>query len=113
MKAQISSSANPQVRLWKSLQSSKGIRKEGLFLLSGEKLLREFARSRGVEVVAEIVSPHLEPITQAPQCYQLTSELFNEIDELGTHFNLLVCRTPEIQPWDSLAQPEGLEVFCP
>lgn len=109
----ISSPVNPQVRLWKSLSTSKGIRKEGLFILSGEKLIREMARSRSVEVVAELINPELEAITQAPQCFMLAKDLFNDVDELGTHFNLLVCKTPEIEPWDSHASPEGLEVFCP
>ncbi|MFN7729408.1 MAG: TrmH family RNA methyltransferase [Bdellovibrio sp.] len=109
----ISSSVNPQVRVWKSLSTSKGIRKEGLFILSGEKLIREFSRSRRVDVVAEIINQDLEPITQAPTCFMLTKELFNDVDELGTHFNLLVCKAPEMEPWDSHSSAAGLEVFCP
>lgn len=109
----ISSSANPQVRLWRSLLSSKGIKKEGLFIISGEKLFREICSSRVVKIVAEIINPELQPLTQAPHCYLLSHELFESLDESGTHFNLLVCETPEIKPWDSNQSTNGLEVFCP
>jgi TrmH family RNA methyltransferase len=109
----IASSSNAHFKTWKSLLTSKGIKKEGLFLLSGEKLIREFARAGGLEVIAELVSSRGEPLTQAPKQYRLTAELFRELDEIGTHHSLLVVRAPEIPRWDADSACSGLEVFCP
>lgn len=112
---QITSRDNPNFRLWKSLLSSKGIKREGLFLLSGEKLVREVAFERRFEIVTELVGPSDEPLTQARHACRLPAELFRELDELGTHHPLLVLKTPEIRPWEPglTVHSEGLELFCP
>lgn len=109
----ITSSANSQFKTWKSLLSSKGIKKEGLFLLSGEKLIREFAREGSkLAVRAELVRTGFDSLTQAP-AFELSADLFRELDELGTGHSLLVVETPEIPAWDPDSRARGLEVFCP
>lgn len=108
----ITSSANAQFKTWKSLLSSKGIKKEGLFLLSGEKLIREFARDSRLAVKAELVRAGHESITQAP-AFELSADLFRELDELGTGHSILVAEAPEIPAWNPDSRAQGLEVFCP
>jgi len=110
---QITSSANPQFRLWKSLLSSKGLKKEGLLLLSGEKLVREALRDQHLQIQAEILDTRTEPITGLRQVFRLPQDLFDELDELGTHFPLLLVKAPLIPDWDPHSLTQGLEVFCP
>jgi RNA methyltransferase, TrmH family len=110
---QISSSSNEKFRTWESLLSSKGIKEHGLFLLSGEKLVREFLKKPSSQVVAEIIPKSGKALFELSENFELSMELFNELDELGTHFNLLVLKTPEILNYDIKSEPKGLEVLCP
>ena len=111
MQMEITSRDNARFKFWKSLLVSKGIRKEGQFLLSGEKLIRELVKN--LEVVAELVPPNNSPITKAPDIYNLTSELFRELDEIGTHHSILVVKAPTIPAWDPNEKINGLEIFSP
>ena len=111
MEMQITSRDNARFKFWKCLLASKGIRKEGFFLLSGEKLIRELAKS--LEVVAELVPPNQSAITKAPDIYHLTSELFRELDEIGTHYSILVAKAPGLPAWDPNEKCQGLEIFSP
>lgn len=66
-KIEISSSQNSLYKQFKSLTESKGLKKEGLCLLSGKKLIQEFllqqARSlKPLKIVGEICSPKNEAI---------------------------------------------------
>ena len=115
----IDSHSNPKFKLWLSLLSSKGIKKEGLFLLSGEKLVHEYMRLPSLELVTELVPRGHERLTQnRKNIFELSKDLFSEIDELGTHFNILILKTPEIPPWtpEPSLPPSSIgtiEVFCP
>jgi len=45
--------------------------------------------------------------------YVLVKNLFRQLDIFGTHFPLLICRTPELPLIDLRESPQGLEVLCP
>lgn len=117
----LESHANDTYKLLLSLTTAKGLHKTGLFLLSGEKLIREFLRKPFLEIEYEIRSPHLKSLTDnlLPPSHSLefSSTLFSELDVVGTHFNILVLKQP-IFP--KLSQEElnqhkgnGLEVVAP
>lgn len=91
-----------------------------MFLLSGEKLIREYLIHPNLEPQFELMSPALPPL-EAPgwtaKQIQLSADLFKEIDVLGTHFNILVLSQPKmgVLSEEGLAAhaPEGLEVVIP
>jgi TrmH family RNA methyltransferase len=109
----IASSQNSKFQLWKSLLKSKGIKEHGLFLLSGEKLIFEFLKDSDLEIVSEIITPGLRPQQSRVPSFELSKDLFNELDVVGTHFNLFVLKTPTIQAMDPRSEPQGLEVITP
>ena len=118
---EISSSANDHFKRWKDLESARGIRKHQEFFLMGEKLICEFLENPNFKIKAEILPSGMPSITAAfPAAKQqkfpifsLAQGLFNEIDFLGTHFNLLVLEPKEIPAFEAASQPLGLEVVCP
>jgi RNA methyltransferase, TrmH family len=112
---QITSAANPQFKIWRTLLNSRGIKNEGLFLLSGEKIIREHLKNpkSSYEVIAEIIREEYLPLQTQAEIFQLSKELFNELDIIGTHFNLLVMKIKKLpisMPENSI---EGLEVIVP
>jgi RNA methyltransferase, TrmH family len=109
----ITSSANPIYKQWKTLLSSKGLKKEGLFILSGRKLILEFIKDPVCPMVAEIIAPGGKSVTSAQKKYELSKELFEELDELGTHFNLLILEQPQFKIWNAESDVKGLEILCP
>jgi len=109
----ITSSANPQFKVWRSLLSSKGIKSEGLFLLSGEKLIREFLKDPRHEIVAELVAPQGSALQAGAPVFELSRELFQELDTIGTHFNLFVLKAPTLPESSPEEAPTALEVIAP
>lgn len=119
----IESPHNENFRKFLSLTGSKGLKKEKIFLLSGEKLVHEFLQKPSVKIHAEIVTTRLPSLSVTNLCksehpvLQLSAELFSQLDVLGTHFNLLVLEQPnlEILEEDDLPgyQPKGIEVVTP
>lgn len=112
----ITSNKNPLYRTWQDLLSSAGIKKNKLHLASGAKLIPERLRqnSDGCEAVIFPPGPisiDWAKLTQKVPAYQLTQELFNELDILGTKSPLLVCHNPEMSLVDLNTEPEGLEVW--
>jgi TrmH family RNA methyltransferase len=92
----IESAQNETFKKLLSLTSSKGLKDEGLFLLSGEKLIREFLKNSRLKVVYEIVGPGQKPLTQGIKLLELAGFLFSRLDVLGTHFNILVLEQPHM-----------------
>lgn len=126
MITEITSSSNELFKTWKSLDSAKGIRKAGEFFLMGEKLIQEFVRNKALQekfpVRAELITEDLRPLNfakadlqfkKSKSTFKLTKGLFNEIDFIGTHFNLLLLELPEIAAFEKLSKPQGLELICP
>lgn len=109
----ISSASNDEYIKLKSLATSKGQNKHGEFLLMGDKLVREFLANGGdFRLLAEVRTPELTAVSSAPQL-GLAPALFNEIDVVGTHSNLLLLEKPELPFRDLTAKPQGLELICP
>jgi RNA methyltransferase, TrmH family len=108
---EISSSTNPQFKKWKSLLASKGIKSGGLFILSGEKLIKEFLKKPNLEIEAELTTKNQQPLTKAKH-YILEKNLFNELDEIGTGHNLLILKTPKLKSWNENSKAQ-LSVFLP
>ena len=110
----ISSRDNDKFKTWLSLLSSKGIKKEGLFLLSGERLIKEFLKKPNLEISAELVPKGHEKLTDdRKNIFEFPIEMFASLDELGTRFNILVLKTPKIPTWSPQDPAQQLEVFCP
>jgi TrmH family RNA methyltransferase len=113
----IESAQNETFKKLLSLTSSKGLKEEGLFLLSGEKLIREFLNKPHLNIVLEIKTPHQEPLAEGAKIVELPPPLFDQIDTLGTHFNILVLEQPPV-PTLTMAEvasyaPGGIEVVAP
>jgi len=107
----IQSETNDRFKLWKSLLTSKGIKKEGTAILSGKKLIQEYLLKYSNQIVAELRLEKQPAVSLAPQ-FILSANIFSELDELGTHFNLLVIKTPELPKWkDDLKS--GMVLFLP
>ena len=128
MTTEITSASNEVFKKWKLLDSAKGIRKSGEFFLMGEKIIREFlANCDGPElsrfkIKSELVYEVLKPLVpgypaaskyKKISTFKLSKGLFNEIDFVGTHFNLLLLELPELPIFDASTPPQGLELVCP
>lgn len=127
----IESAANDTYKKFLSLTTSKGIKKESLFILSGEKLIAEYlktlqpsgattvASNGSLKVVYELITSKMSPLTaQLPlpmrgKITELSPELFKELDVVGTHYNLLVLELPVLAEANMDAAPQGLEVILP
>lgn len=118
---EISSKTNDHFKRWIDLGSARGIKKHQEFILMGEKLIHEFLAKPAFRVKAEIVHEDLKSVTMTAKSlqgqripvYKLPKALFNEVDTVGTHFNLLVLAPMEIPTLDVSMAPSGLEVIAP
>jgi TrmH family RNA methyltransferase len=112
----IESAHNETFKKLLSLTSSKGLKEEGLFLLSGEKLIREFLKQPNLNVIHEVPVPRQNPLTSA-NVIELAAPLFQQLDVLGTHFNILVLEQPKLPALtkEDMAtyEPQGIEVAAP
>jgi TrmH family RNA methyltransferase len=106
----IVSEQNPKFKTWKSLLESKGIKKQGLAILSGEKLVNEYLKS-DKEVICELVQENKTAISQKPT-FSLTQALFKELDTNGTHHSLLIIPAQTFQI-SEFGTPHGIEVIAP
>lgn len=113
---EITSSSNDQFRRFQSLTTSKGLKKEGVFLLSGENLIREFLENPKLEIEAEITfnseESYRDDLPKSARSYMMPKTLFNELDVVGTHHPLLVVKLPKLEEWNQKAT-EGLTVLTP
>lgn len=113
----IESTQNDTFKRFLSLTSSKGLKEEGLFLLSGEKLIREFLKKPNLKIAYEIPAPRQKTLVNEAPVTELLPPLFDQIDVLGTHFNILVLEQPTV-PLLTAAdmasyKPKGIEVVAP
>jgi RNA methyltransferase, TrmH family len=111
----IESAQNNHYKLFKSLLSSKGIKQEQLFILSGKKLIEESVQQRHDLVVWEIVTGDCQSISNLPadKIIQLPKGLFKDLDVLGTYCNLLVMKLPDFHQGDLNQLPQKAELILP
>lgn len=110
---QISSRTNSVYRKYLSLLESKGLKKEELFILSGKALVTEFLKDPHLKIEAEVITEGLKPLCKTCPQVQMASTLFDELDVLGTHSNLLVLQQPTMPVWDFSKTPQGLHLLLP
>lgn len=110
---EISSKHNPLYRDLKSLTESRGLKESSDFLLSGEKLVHEFTRGTSrLKVKYELRTNEMPPTSAHPQLV-LAQELFDEIDTLGTHHNILVVEQPLIEATTHAQVLSGWQIVAP
>jgi TrmH family RNA methyltransferase len=118
---ELSSKSNEHFKRWLELNSSRGIKKNCEFILMGKKLIHEFLDDPQFKVKAEIVTEDLSPIANSASslrgqkipAFKLSRALFNEIDCMGTHWNLLVLEPKDLREMPLNHQVSGLEIVCP
>ena len=124
---QITSTTNPQFKIWKSLTTSKGIKENNRFFLMGEKLIAEFFddltgfAERGFKPEYLIFDKEISPLTigktgsdrAGVKTTQLSIELFKELDVLGTKSPLLILTFNDFSVKNFEVPPQGLELICP
>lgn len=139
----IVSAQNEKYKKWLEITEPKGIRKNKMFFLMGKKLIQEFLADRSqttvqvsdsvtevftrtaatpkikkfksfytYQILAEIFTEDHQRLTSAPG-FQLSQKLFDELDVLGTHHNLLCLSVPEFEMFNHLSPPQGLELISP
>lgn len=113
----VSSEANPFVKLARDLLTGRGVRKHGLAILSGPRAVAEvlarFAdRVDGWVTDADGPPPPVE-LGETPW-YRLATPLFREVDATGTHSPLLLARVPAFVDWTPAdVHPLGCTLFVP
>jgi len=110
----IESADNDLFKLWSRLNESSGIKKSGLYLLGGPKLVGE-ALSLHPEWVDTLIVKDLNEVpAKLPEKVRpvhLHPRLFDQINALGTPGPLLTLKYPALQSWPRETEPRGLELF--
>ncbi len=108
----IESESNSLFKQWKTLRSGKGIRKSGVALVSGPKIVAETLRAFPERCLGWIAPDNRPPGPDVPESavwYRLAPPLFRELDDAGAHSPLLLVSVPEMPSW----RPEdGFETGC-
>lgn len=121
----IHSRENARFKLIRSLNGSKGVKKHGLSLLGGRRLIAECLTERPESAEFLVCSgnvseafkdiPGFDP-DKSPgiRTIAFVPELFRELDFLGAGSPFLVVRVPEIAAWSpDSGETGGLTVFLP
>ncbi len=116
----IESENNSFYKQLKSLNNSKNIKKAGIALVSGRKIIADFLSSGAPGADTLIFDDKypdlaedsfLNPAISVKKCI-LKSSLFREADILGTGSPLLTVRIPEIPEWNGRLE-KGVSLFLP
>lgn len=111
---EINSSANETFKTLKSLLTSKGIKKEKKFFLSGKKIIHEFLQTKNPHFKVEFfVVFNANDAHPTHKTILLSKDLFNELDILGTHHFMLALSYQEFAEGHLDEAPLGLELICP
>ncbi len=102
----IESAQNPTFKMLKSLTTSKGIKKECLFLAAGQHLLKEVEASNFSYKVIHF-SKDLSPD------YLLSKELFKELSTLKSQDPIYLLNCPDLPDADLSSPASSLEVVLP
>lgn len=118
----IASKSNPEYRRLLGLLTSKGIKKEGEFIVSGVKVIDEILcrKNHGGAKYLIVTAEQLEDQEFAHtfatagtlRKLQVPNELFEDLDTFGTHSPLLLCEAPEIPEWLNENQLKETEILC-
>ena len=115
----ISSESNDKIKVFKSLLTSKGVKENNKFILSGMKIIEEFfgqnlARFKihGLIFDSEQWPAFLEE-QENVQKYIIPKNIFKELDVIGTKEPLLVLEFKDFDQKDLSASAIDLEIICP
>jgi 16S rRNA (guanine(527)-N(7))-methyltransferase RsmG len=114
--SEITSPSNPSFKEWKTLLSGRGIRKHGLALVSGRKIIGDVLSMNTGLARAWIGSKRLDPPPadlRGVPWYILAGELFRELDVHGTGYPLLLVSAPPLREFDSSAAGDGPALLLP
>jgi RNA methyltransferase, TrmH family len=123
----ISSAQNAKYKMWESLLTNKGRKKESLFILSGEKIIADFISEKSAArfPIKSILVPKNfsgDTLTSLKKKWSLDNSnlyftidslLFKELDPSGTDFPLFICERPKDTTVQQLEKPNGLELALP
>ena len=113
----VTSRQNPNFKRWMSLQDSKGMKKTSTALVMGRKIVPELLESRRPLVREIIVSDKRmgAPLATGDiPVFEVTNEMFRDLDQLGTQSPVLVMGIPELEVTDLSTPPEdGLQLLSP
>ncbi len=109
----LSSRSNPRYRLYRGLFESRNIKKHGLTLVGGRRLVQEFLHDFPDRVDAILLSAGdaAPESTGNAAMVRFAPELFAEIDQQGTGSPLLAVRVPELPEFTRPGA--GLTVYLP
>ncbi len=98
----ITSRANPLIRKLAALDDARGIRKHGVYLAGGARLVREALRDRADLIDAVIAAPDQPDVHSPPGVprYMLAASLFRSINVFGAPGPLLLMRLPVLPAYD-------------
>ncbi len=102
----INSAQNPTFKILKSLKTSKGIKKEKLFLAAGQYVIHEVKQSG-----TNFKSIHF--LKKENPDYLLNKELFQELSTLNSKLPIYLLKTPKLKLFDFKKEPKGIEVILP
>lgn len=115
---EVTSDANPTFKLARDLLTGKGIRKQGLALISGPRVVSEVLAKFPDRVSAWLTDtkgspPPTDNGLKLPWI-RLADPLFKELDVAGTHAPLLMVQVPEPVRYEPQGDwPEGCTLFVP
>jgi tRNA G18 (ribose-2'-O)-methylase SpoU len=114
---EIRSRQNPGFKKFLRILSGQGAKKHGLALFSGLKQVKEILEEFPIHCEGLIFDKTeglpAGLLPQTLQGYALSSQLFKEIDALGTHQPVLIVRVPPIRPWDPAVPSPGCTLLIP
>ncbi len=110
----INSSDNKYFKLYKSLLQPKGIKKNGLCLVSGRKIVPEIWKDKKniVKIIGTPEQKNELNNIDSSLYFEVTQALFSQLDTLNTDHPLLVYSYSPPQLYDLKKPPQGLEILC-
>lgn len=110
----ISSRQNDRFKWVKDLWNARSVRQEKACLVFGHKIVKELVQSGRHKILFECLRGSDVSMVEGVDILQFSSDLFDEIDELGTKASFLVVQTPPIEEWvQPPPPPSGLELVLP
>ncbi|MFC1650393.1 TrmH family RNA methyltransferase [Candidatus Latescibacterota bacterium] len=123
---EINSSSNNSFKIWRSLVNARGIKKNKLAIVSGEKIINELFKNKKDIIRNVILSSNekssrfdnftiLSELTELSNIkfIKLKNDLFREIDILGTKNPLLIVEIPEYESYDPATFNENVLPILP
>ncbi len=115
---EVSSDANPTLKVLRDILQGRGIRKHGQALMAGSRIVSEVLANHPEEAVAWVTDleglPPPEGSKPGLEWFRLSTALFSEIDTSGTKSPLLLVKVPTLSAWSAEAEwPDGCTLFVP